>query len=157
MKLFFIKTLIFLFLTFELACAQDQGFFQMARVKYSGGGDWYNDQSAEVNLLNFVNRNKHEYEDIGKALVLSSLQRIRPIIMTTCTTIAGLMPLAIGLPSFSRNWGPFATCFIAGLSMSTLMTLMILPVIYSLIDQLRNYSLNLCKCICDHSSENSER
>ncbi len=37
--------------------AGDNSLFQIARVKYSGGGDWYNDQSAEVNLLKYVNKN----------------------------------------------------------------------------------------------------
>lgn len=39
-----------------LAAAQQQGGFTIARLKYSGGGDWYNDPSAEVNLLQFVQR-----------------------------------------------------------------------------------------------------
>ena len=37
--------------------AQEQGTFTIARLKYNGGGDWYNDPSAEVNLLNFIKRN----------------------------------------------------------------------------------------------------
>ncbi len=37
--------------------AQEQGTFTIARLKYKGGGDWYNDPSAEVNLLNFIKRN----------------------------------------------------------------------------------------------------
>ena len=37
--------------------AQNQGRFQIARLKYNGGGDWYNDPSAEVNLLNFIQQN----------------------------------------------------------------------------------------------------
>ena len=39
------------------AFAQEQGTFTIARLKYNGGGDWYNDPSAEVNLLNFIRRN----------------------------------------------------------------------------------------------------
>ncbi|HPN36841.1 MAG TPA: DUF4159 domain-containing protein [Melioribacteraceae bacterium] len=37
--------------------AQDEGYFKIARLKYAGGGDWYNDPSAEVNLLKFVQEN----------------------------------------------------------------------------------------------------
>lgn len=49
---------IFLFICFQLSIfAQSSPYFQIARVKYSGGGDWYNDPSAEVNLLNFVKEN----------------------------------------------------------------------------------------------------
>lgn len=46
---------IFLILIFSASMfAQNEGGFQIARLKYNGGGDWYNDPSAEVNLLNFV-------------------------------------------------------------------------------------------------------
>lgn len=49
-------TLIILLFTLSLF-AQSEGEFKIARVKYSGGGDWYNDPSAEVNLLNYVRKN----------------------------------------------------------------------------------------------------
>ena len=47
---------IIIFLT-GFAFAQDDGSFQIARLKFSGGGDWYNDPSAEVNLLKYVREN----------------------------------------------------------------------------------------------------
>lgn len=50
----------FLFATFillELTFGQTNPYLQIGRVKYSGGGDWYNDPSAEVNLLNFIDQN----------------------------------------------------------------------------------------------------
>ncbi len=49
--------LIYLLLFAAIASAQDAGSFQIARLKFSGGGDWYNDPSAEVNLLKFVREN----------------------------------------------------------------------------------------------------
>jgi hypothetical protein len=54
-----IKTLTFLiaFALFASNLAQDQGAFRIARLKYNGGGDWYNDPSAEVNLLKFIQSN----------------------------------------------------------------------------------------------------
>jgi hypothetical protein len=54
------KILCFFYLNLivsSLLFAQHNPFFQIARVKYSGGGDWYNDPSAEVNLLNYVEKN----------------------------------------------------------------------------------------------------
>ncbi|HKI79566.1 MAG TPA: DUF4159 domain-containing protein [Ignavibacteriaceae bacterium] len=63
---------IFTLLLFSDAFAQNDGEFQIARLKYNGGGDWYNDPNEEVNLLNFVKQNtnikvKPEYTfvDIG--------------------------------------------------------------------------------------------
>jgi hypothetical protein len=53
MKKIFLLTLIFVFLLF----AQHKGGFKIARLKYSGGGDWYNDPSAEVNLLKYIKSN----------------------------------------------------------------------------------------------------
>ena len=55
MKLFVL--LLFIILnTYSLYCQTKDGF-QIARVKYQGGGDWYNDPSAEVNLLYFIQQN----------------------------------------------------------------------------------------------------
>lgn len=54
------KYLLYICLFVSLAPAQEGGF-QIARLKYSGGGDWYNDPSAEINLLNFVKENTDIY------------------------------------------------------------------------------------------------
>ncbi len=53
MKLFFI---LLIFVSSSIY-SQDEGAFRIARLKYNGGGDWYNDPSAEVNLLKFVQEN----------------------------------------------------------------------------------------------------
>lgn len=51
------KIIIFLFLIVNYAFPQNDGAFQIARLKYNGGGDWYNDPSAEVNLLKYIRDN----------------------------------------------------------------------------------------------------
>ncbi len=81
-------------------------------------------------LMDFVNKRRAEGHKLEEAIVLAGHQRLRPILMTTVTTIAGLLPMAIGIPTFTITWSPFATCFIAGLTMSTAMTLLTLPVLY---------------------------
>jgi len=60
------------------AFTQEQGAFQIARLKYSGGGDWYNDPSAEVNLLNFIKQNtnikvdaRYQFVDISSEEIFS--------------------------------------------------------------------------------------
>lgn len=50
------KSILVLIITLTISAQVDTGF-QIARLKYDGGGDWYNDPSAELNLLNFVSRN----------------------------------------------------------------------------------------------------
>ncbi len=49
--------IILIFLIAQIVAAQGEGKFKIARLKYNGGGDWYNDPSAEVNLLKFVAQN----------------------------------------------------------------------------------------------------
>lgn len=71
-----VKTILLILLSVNLLTAQNE--FQIGRLKYGGGGDWYNDQSAEVNLLKFVNKNtnirvKPEYKfvDVSKPEIYS--------------------------------------------------------------------------------------
>ncbi|MBF0198660.1 MAG: efflux RND transporter permease subunit, partial [Planctomycetes bacterium] len=87
-------------------------------------------------LIDFINKRRNEGMSLREALLTGSHQRLRPILMTTITTIAGLLPMAIGMPDFSITWSPFATAFVAGLIMSTSMTLTIIPVLYELVDML---------------------
>ena len=87
-------------------------------------------------FIDFINRHRAEGLPLREALMKAGHQRMRPILMTTITTLAGLLPMAIGLPNFSEAWSPFATCFVAGLSISTAMTLLIIPVLYELLDKI---------------------
>ena len=62
--------------------------------------------------------------------------RLRPILLTTVTTIAGLLPMAIGLGGQSAMWMPLANTIIWGLAMATLLTLFIIPALYAIVDDL---------------------
>lgn len=55
--IFMIKKLLYILLFPVILFAQNEGEFKIARLKYGGGGDWYNDPSAEVNLLDYVRKN----------------------------------------------------------------------------------------------------
>jgi HAE1 family hydrophobic/amphiphilic exporter-1 len=88
-------------------------------------------------LIDFINQERQRGSSLGEAVRNGAHQRVRPIIMTTWSTIAGLLPLAIGIPDFSISWGPFATCFVAGLSVSTVMTLLIIPLLYEMLESLK--------------------
>jgi HAE1 family hydrophobic/amphiphilic exporter-1 len=61
--------------------------------------------------------------------------RLRPILMTTATTVLGLLPMAIGLGAGSELRSPMALTVIGGLITSTALTLLILPAVYTLLDR----------------------
>jgi HAE1 family hydrophobic/amphiphilic exporter-1 len=67
-----------------------------------------------------------------EALIEAGRRRLRPILMTTLTTILGLMPLALGMGEGSEAQAPLARAVVGGLTGSTLITLVLIPVVYSL-------------------------
>ncbi|MFP4209488.1 MAG: efflux RND transporter permease subunit [Wenzhouxiangella sp.] len=66
------------------------------------------------------------------ATIYAARRRVIPIIMTTATTIAGLLSLAIGLGGRSLLWGPVAVTLVWGLTVSALLTLFVIPLLYRL-------------------------
>jgi HAE1 family hydrophobic/amphiphilic exporter-1 len=69
------------------------------------------------------------------ALLKAGPIRLRPILMTTVAMIAGMLPVAIGTGAGSESRAPMAIAIIGGLTSSTLLTLVVVPVFYSLFDQ----------------------
>jgi len=62
---------------------------------------------------------------------------LRPILMTTLTTILGLVPMALGLGEGAEIRAPMAITVIGGLAVSTLLTLIVIPTVYSVLDRKR--------------------
>lgn len=69
------------------------------------------------------------------AILLATQDRLRPILMTALTTILGLLPLALGIGEGTEMNQPMGIVVIGGLVTSTLLTLYIVPIIYSLMDK----------------------
>ncbi|MDX6154534.1 efflux RND transporter permease subunit [Marinococcus sp. PL1-022] len=86
-------------------------------------------------LLDYVNQQKAKGMGTVEALVTSVQNRTRPILITTITTILGVFPLALGIGQGSETIQPMAIVIIGGLLSSTLLTLFVIPVIYSLFDK----------------------
>ncbi len=84
-------------------------------------------------LIDFMNKGyrsgKSRRESINDAISI----RLRPIILTTLTTILGLLPMAMGIPSYSVVWGAMASTFVCGLGVATFLTLCVCPVVWDLI------------------------
>ncbi|MDP8257608.1 MAG: efflux RND transporter permease subunit [Candidatus Alcyoniella australis] len=94
-------------------------------------------------LVDFANVRKRAGMAINEAVADAGAQRMRPILMTTFTTIAGLMPMACGLGGEGLMWKPMAICMIWGLAFATLLTLFVIPCAYSLLEHWRLRLLGL--------------
>jgi HAE1 family hydrophobic/amphiphilic exporter-1 len=69
------------------------------------------------------------------ALVEAGRQRLRPILMTTLTSLLGLFPMALGIGEGAALRAPLAITLIGGLGLSTLLTLIVIPVVYATLDR----------------------
>jgi multidrug efflux pump subunit AcrB len=89
-------------------------------------------------LISFMNDRKKQGIPIHDAIVQSVQIRLRPIVLTSVTTIAGLLPTALGIGGYSIVWGPMARTIIFGLLVSTITTLVIVPLLYAIIEGFRS-------------------
>ena len=88
-----------------------------------------------VDYVNYLRRERGMRKI--EALVEAGTVRLRPILMTTSTTVLGLLPMAIGLGEGAEMRAPMGITVIGGLLAATLVTLVLLPTIYSIIDRRR--------------------
>ena len=86
-------------------------------------------------LVDTTNRLRREGRAKLEALKEAGELRLRPILMTTSTTVLGLLPMALGLGEGSELRAPMAITVIGGLLVSTLLTLLIIPAVYSVVDR----------------------
>jgi multidrug efflux pump subunit AcrB len=91
-------------------------------------------------LVDFVLANEEKGKSQFQALVDAGVSRLRPIAMTAVSTIAGMMPIALDLGAAGEVRSPMAITVIGGYSTSTLLTLVVVPVLFSFIDNF-NYRL----------------
>jgi len=82
-------------------------------------------------LIDVANRRRSQGASVEEALVVAGRLRLRPIVMTTCAAIGGLLPLALGLGSGAEMEKPLAIAVIGGLCTATAFTLVAIPVLYA--------------------------
>jgi HAE1 family hydrophobic/amphiphilic exporter-1 len=86
-------------------------------------------------LIDYVNQLRAQGRSKEAALREAASVRLRPILMTTLTTVLALLPMAMGLGEGAEIRTPMAIAVIGGLAISTLLTLVVIPVLYSVVDR----------------------
>ena len=83
-------------------------------------------------LVDYINLMRERGLELYEAIVVSGRSRLRPVLMTTLTTILGMLPLALSSSEGSEIWSPMGISIIGGLTFSTIVTLVIVPIMYVL-------------------------
>jgi len=100
--------------------------------------------SNSILLVEFTNQLRESGIALYEAVALAGKTRLRPIMMTSFTTILGLLPLALGIGEGAEANAPLAITVIGGLTVSTFMTLVFVPTLYTSLEELRSpFSLSL--------------
>jgi HAE1 family hydrophobic/amphiphilic exporter-1 len=86
-------------------------------------------------LIDLINKLRAKGKTKTEAIIEGGRSRLRPILMTTLTTTLGLLPLALGFGEGSEVRAPMAITVIGGLFVSTLLTLIVIPVVYDILDR----------------------
>ncbi|MEO1686013.1 MAG: efflux RND transporter permease subunit [Cyanobacteria bacterium J06631_12] len=85
-------------------------------------------------LMDYANQLRREGMKRTEAIIKTGLVRLRPILMTTASTVLGMLPIALGLGAGAELRQPMAVAIIGGLLTSTLLSLVVVPVLYSLLE-----------------------
>lgn len=88
--------------------------------------------SNSILLVDFANERRRQGQELRRATIESARIRMRPILMTALATVAGLMPIALKLGEGSEASAPLARAAVGGLTVSTALTLFLVPCIYEL-------------------------
>ncbi|MBU1083526.1 MAG: efflux RND transporter permease subunit, partial [Candidatus Omnitrophica bacterium] len=86
-------------------------------------------------LVEYANELKRTRSNLFRVLMEAARGRLRPVLMTTATTVFGLLPMALDKSEGANLWNPLAITVIGGLSFATPLTLVLVPAIYSIFEQ----------------------
>lgn len=81
-------------------------------------------------LIDYINLNRERGMSIRNAVIRGGKSRLRPVVMTTMTTILGMVPMAVGSGEGAEMWRPMGIAVIGGLTFSTILTLLFVPALY---------------------------
>lgn len=88
-------------------------------------------------LISFANAARQRGLDLREAILDAAAKRLRPIILTTVTTVGGVLPIALGLTGKSEVWSPLATLIVFGLTTATALMLLVTPCLYCVVEDMR--------------------
>ncbi|MDR4497246.1 MAG: efflux RND transporter permease subunit [Candidatus Scalindua sp.] len=91
-------------------------------------------------LVDFANQQMEKGKSASEAMMLAGKVRLRPILMTATSTIAGILPIAIGFGAGAESRRPLGVAAVGGLTTSTFLTLFVIPVVYILMNKLKGRS-----------------
>ena len=86
-------------------------------------------------LVDYINLMRDRGMELNEAIAVSGQSRLRPVLMTACTTILGMLPMALSTSDGSEMWVPMGIVVIGGLLFSTLVTLIVVPVLYAIMSK----------------------
>jgi HAE1 family hydrophobic/amphiphilic exporter-1 len=86
-------------------------------------------------LVDYINLMRDRGMHLNEAIKVSGRSRLRPVLMTSLTTILGMMPMALSSGEGAEIWAPMGISVIGGLTFSTLITLIIIPVMYAIVSR----------------------
>lgn len=90
-------------------------------------------------LIDYINILRARGQPRNQAIINAGSTRLRPILMTTLTTVLGMLPLALGYGTGAELYRPLAVVIVFGLSFSTLLTLVFIPAIYCVLDDIADF------------------
>lgn len=86
-------------------------------------------------LVDYINLMRDRGYELNEAIALSGASRLRPVLMTALTTILGMLPMAMSTGTGSEAWRPMGIVVIGGLLVSTIVTLIVVPLLYGIMSK----------------------